>query len=77
MSSFDKTMKFNFPEEPIEQEVKEVLLQVHDALKKKGIIRSIKLSVIYYPVILLIFLGIKMQGILFVNLNEMKLLKNW
>lgn len=36
MSSFDKTMRFNFPEEPIEQDVKDVLLQVYDALQEKG-----------------------------------------
>lgn len=36
MSSFDKTMKFNFPEEPFERDVKEVLLQVYSALQEKG-----------------------------------------
>ncbi|MBM7584782.1 uncharacterized protein (UPF0297 family) [Bacillus pakistanensis] len=36
MSSFDKTMRFDFPEEPFEHDVKEVLLQVHDALQEKG-----------------------------------------
>jgi uncharacterized protein (UPF0297 family) len=36
MSSFDKTMRFNFPEEPIEQNVNEVLFQVYDALQEKG-----------------------------------------
>ena len=36
MSSFDKTMKFNFPEEPFEQDVKDVLLQVYAALQEKG-----------------------------------------
>jgi uncharacterized protein (UPF0297 family) len=29
-------MQFDFPEEPIEQEVKEVLLQVFSALEEKG-----------------------------------------
>ncbi|MDP4103950.1 MAG: IreB family regulatory phosphoprotein [Bacillota bacterium] len=36
MSSFDKTMRFNFPEEPIEQNVNEVLFQVYEALQEKG-----------------------------------------
>ncbi|MGE8206147.1 IreB family regulatory phosphoprotein [Heyndrickxia sp. NPDC080065] len=36
MSSFDKTMRFNFSEEPFEQDVKEVLLQVFEALQEKG-----------------------------------------
>ncbi|MBN6887798.1 uncharacterized protein (UPF0297 family) [Cytobacillus horneckiae] len=36
MSSFDKTMRFNFPEEPIEQDVNKVLFHVHDALQEKG-----------------------------------------
>ena len=36
MSSIDKTMKFNFSEEPFEQDIKEILFTVHDALKEKG-----------------------------------------
>ncbi|MBP3039370.1 IreB family regulatory phosphoprotein [Bacillaceae bacterium Marseille-Q3522] len=36
MSSFDKTMRFNFHEEPMEQDVKEVLLKVYGALQEKG-----------------------------------------
>jgi uncharacterized protein (UPF0297 family) len=36
MSSFDKTMRFNFPEEPMEQNVNEVLFQVYEALQEKG-----------------------------------------
>lgn len=36
MSSIDKTMKFNFSEEPYEQNTKEILLTVHAALKEKG-----------------------------------------
>lgn len=36
MSSFDKTMRFNFPEEPIEQDVNDVLFQVYAALQEKG-----------------------------------------
>ncbi|MFC4558905.1 IreB family regulatory phosphoprotein [Virgibacillus kekensis] len=36
MSSIDKTMKFNFSEEPYEQDIKEILLTVHGALKEKG-----------------------------------------
>ncbi len=36
MNSYDKTMKFNFPEESMEQEVKQVMLHVHKALEDKG-----------------------------------------
>ncbi|MCA1031855.1 IreB family regulatory phosphoprotein [Bacillus timonensis] len=36
MNSFDNTMKFNFPDEPIETNVNEVLFTVHDALQEKG-----------------------------------------
>ncbi|MFG6118926.1 IreB family regulatory phosphoprotein [Thalassobacillus sp. B23F22_16] len=36
MSSMDKTMKFNFSEEPFEQDVRSVLLSVHESLKEKG-----------------------------------------
>ena len=36
MSKFDQTMKFNFPEESMEQEVKETMLSVHAALEEKG-----------------------------------------
>ncbi|CAG9607995.1 IreB family regulatory phosphoprotein [Pseudoneobacillus rhizosphaerae] len=36
MSSFDKTMRFNFPEEPYEHDVNEVLLKVYEALQEKG-----------------------------------------
>lgn len=36
MSSFDQTMKFNFPEESMEQEVKQTMLHVHAALEEKG-----------------------------------------
>ena len=36
MNLFDKTMKFNFPEESMEQEVKQVMLHVHSALEEKG-----------------------------------------
>ncbi|RDW19273.1 hypothetical protein CWR48_09525 [Oceanobacillus arenosus] len=36
MSSIDKTMKFNFSEEPFDQDIKEILFTVHDALKEKG-----------------------------------------
>jgi uncharacterized protein (UPF0297 family) len=36
MSSFDQTMRFNFPEEPVEHNVKDILLQVYDALQEKG-----------------------------------------
>lgn len=36
MSSFDKTMRFNFSEDPLEQNVKDVLLKVYGALQEKG-----------------------------------------
>lgn len=36
MDSYDKTMKFNFPEESKEQEVQQVMLHVHKALDVKG-----------------------------------------
>ena len=36
MSSFDQTMKFNPSDESMEQEVKQVMLQVHAALEEKG-----------------------------------------
>ncbi|MGI2326507.1 IreB family regulatory phosphoprotein [Planococcus sp. YIM B11945] len=36
MSSFDQTMKFNSPDESLEQEVKQVMLQVHASLEEKG-----------------------------------------
>lgn len=36
MSSIDKTMKFNFSEEPFDHDIKEILLTVHGALKEKG-----------------------------------------
>ena len=36
LSSFDQTMKFNFPEESMEEEVKQVMLKVYAALEEKG-----------------------------------------
>ncbi|PWU68389.1 IreB family regulatory phosphoprotein [Gracilibacillus dipsosauri] len=36
MDGMDKTMKFNFAEEPVEKDVSEVLLLVHEALEEKG-----------------------------------------
>lgn len=36
MSSIDKTMKFNFSDDPYDQNIKEILYTVHDALKEKG-----------------------------------------
>lgn len=36
MSSFDKTMKFNFPEESCNHNVEEVLQHVYEALQEKG-----------------------------------------
>lgn len=36
MSSIDKTMRFNFQEEPFDKDITEILLTVHEALKEKG-----------------------------------------
>lgn len=36
MSSFDKTMRFDFQDDQIEENAKDVLLHVHGALKEKG-----------------------------------------
>lgn len=36
MSSIDKTMKFNFSEEPFDQDIKTILFTVHEALQEKG-----------------------------------------
>lgn len=36
MSSLDKTMQFNFPDDSLQQNVNEVLLHVYDALQEKG-----------------------------------------
>lgn len=36
MDSMDKTMKFDFSELPIEDNVKDVLLTVYESLKEKG-----------------------------------------
>jgi len=36
MDSMDKTMKFNFSEEAIEENVKDVLLTVYQSLREKG-----------------------------------------
>lgn len=36
MSSIDKTMKFNFPDEAFDQDIKETLLTIHEALQEKG-----------------------------------------
>jgi len=36
VSSFDKTMQFNFQDEPAETNVHEVLFTVYDALQEKG-----------------------------------------
>lgn len=36
LDSIDKTMKFNFPAEAFDQNIKEVLFTVDDALKEKG-----------------------------------------
>ncbi len=77
MSTFDKTMRFNFPEEPFEHDVNEVLLQVYEALQEKG----------YNPINQIV--GYLLSGdpayiprhrdarILFGSLSVTKLLKNW
>ncbi|WP_100011908.1 IreB family regulatory phosphoprotein [Lentibacillus sediminis] len=36
MSSIDKTMKFNFSEEPFDQDIEKILFTVHEALQEKG-----------------------------------------
>jgi len=36
MSFIDKTMKFDFSEEPFEQDIKQILFTVHEALQEKG-----------------------------------------
>ncbi|AXH98935.1 IreB family regulatory phosphoprotein [Sporosarcina sp. PTS2304] len=36
MNSSDETMKFNFPEESMEEEVKAVMLHVYKSLEEKG-----------------------------------------
>ncbi|GEL06802.1 IreB family regulatory phosphoprotein [Salisediminibacterium halotolerans] len=36
MDSQDHTMKFNFDEDSIDEDVKQILLQVHKALEEKG-----------------------------------------
>ncbi|MRX71365.1 IreB family regulatory phosphoprotein [Bacillus lacus] len=36
MSSFDKTMKFNFTDESLETNVNDVLFTVYEALQEKG-----------------------------------------
>ncbi|GAB2554772.1 IreB family regulatory phosphoprotein [Gracilibacillus alcaliphilus] len=36
MDGMDKTMKFDFSDEPVEQNVKDVLLVVYKALEEKG-----------------------------------------
>ena len=36
MNKFDQTMKFSFPDEPMAQEVQQVMLQVHNSLEEKG-----------------------------------------
>ncbi len=36
MSSIDRTMKFNFSDEPFDHDTKEILFTVHAALKEKG-----------------------------------------
>ncbi|GGG27121.1 UPF0297 protein [Lysinibacillus alkalisoli] len=36
MNKYDQTMKFNFQDESMAQEVKQVMLQVHSSLEEKG-----------------------------------------
>ncbi|WP_101844375.1 IreB family regulatory phosphoprotein [Halobacillus sp. Marseille-P3879] len=36
MSSMDKTMRFNFSEEPFDEDVRTLLLSVHNSLQEKG-----------------------------------------
>ncbi|HLR08288.1 MAG TPA: IreB family regulatory phosphoprotein [Bacillota bacterium] len=36
MGSIDKTMKFNFSEEPFDKDITQILFTVYDALQEKG-----------------------------------------
>jgi len=36
LSSIDKTMRFNFPEEPFDQNIKDIVFTVHGSLQEKG-----------------------------------------
>lgn len=36
MSPTDETMKFSFSEEPFDQDIKDILFTVHEALREKG-----------------------------------------
>lgn len=36
MSSNDKTMKFSFPDESYNEDIKKILITIHEALKEKG-----------------------------------------
>ncbi|TWI56301.1 IreB family regulatory phosphoprotein [Halalkalibacter nanhaiisediminis] len=36
MSSMDKTMQFNFPDDSVDVDVQEVLLSVYESLEEKG-----------------------------------------
>src|SRR5699024_303833 len=36
MSSIDKTMKFNFSEEPYDRDTKKILMTIYEALEEKG-----------------------------------------
>lgn len=36
MSSIDKTMKFNFPDDSYDQDIKKTLQTIHEALREKG-----------------------------------------
>ncbi|WP_332690696.1 IreB family regulatory phosphoprotein [Halalkalibacter lacteus] len=36
MSSMDKTMQFNFPDDTVDVDVQEVLLSVYESLEEKG-----------------------------------------
>lgn len=61
MSSFDKTMQFNFQDEPAETNVHEVLFTVYDALQEKATTRLTKSLGICYQETLLTFLVITMR----------------
>ena len=76
MSSFDKTMRFDFQEDPMEHDVKEVLL-LYMGFRKKDIIRSIKSSVICYQEIRPIFQGTRMHVVSSESWNVTRSLKNW
>ena len=77
MSSFDKTMRFEFQEDPMEHDVKEVLLHVSELSRKKAIIRLTRLLAIYCLAIRPTFQDIRMHAISSESWSGTRSLKNW